>query len=226
MPEWLIEEGAFDPELAMVGEARTLQRGVGAGANAGKAKQNLAVFLRPLIVRQTRKWFGGAELRLDAFVVHGGAEADGLFHPKTIRFPRVVDGDNLATGDNGLLIYYGKPSHFLVLTVALSRDTKDSDDLAALITKEAKSDDVSSLLTQLAAAASPHVAAVQVAMQAALTLGEVAYKLLRNVSPNSLGLYRASWLANAHKFGVGRHPEAGATVIKDFELAYDIVPDR
>ena len=226
MPEWLAEEGAFDPELAMVGEARTLQRGVGASAKAGKAQQNLAVFLKPLIVRKTHKWFGSAELRLDAFVTHGGAEADGLFHPKTMRFPRVVDGEDLATGDTGLLIYYGKPSHFLALTVTLSRDTKDSDDLAALLTKQAKSDEVSSLFTQVAAAASPHVAAVQVAMQAALTLGEVAYKLIRNVSPNCLGLYRANWLANTHKFGVGRHPEAGARIIKDFELACDIVPDR
>jgi hypothetical protein len=225
MSGWLAEEGSFDPELAMVGEVRPRERGVRDSAKAGRADKNLAVFLKPLIVRETRKWFGGAELRLDAFVVHGGADADGLFHPKTLRFPRVVDGDNLATGDNGLLVYYGKPAHFLVLTVALARDTKDSDDLAELIAAQSKSDEVSSLFTQLAASASPHVAAVQVSMQAALTLGEVAYKLIRAVSPSCLGLYRASWLANTHRFGIGRHPAEGSTAIKDFELAYDIVSD-
>jgi hypothetical protein len=226
MSDWLAEEGSFDPELAMVGEARTLQRGFRGGAKTGKAERSLAIFLKPLIVRETRKWFGSAELRLDAFVLHGGPEPQNLFHPKTVRFPRVMDGDDLAHGENGLLIYYGKPSHFLVLTVALSRDTKDSDNLEHLIAAQAKSDEVASLLTQLAASTSPHIAAVQVAMHAALALGDVAYKLIRNVSPNCLGLYRANWLANTHRFGVGRHPPTGATVIKDFELAYDIVLDK
>ena len=225
MIDWLEQEGTFDPELAMVGESRTLQRGVRGGATAGDADRNLAVFLKPLIVRETHKWFGGAELRLDVFVVHGGPESEGLFHPKTFRFPRVVDGDDLAIGDNGLLVYYGKPSHFLVLTLALSRDTRDSDDLAALLSAQEKTQEVSSLVTRLAASASPHVAAVQVAMQAAFTLGDVAYKLIRHVSPNCLGLYRANWLANTHKFGIGRHPRSGSTSIRDFELAYQILPD-
>ncbi|HEY4303083.1 MAG TPA: hypothetical protein VGM82_01345 [Gemmatimonadaceae bacterium] len=222
---WLAEEGEFDTELAMVGEVRTRERGVRGSARTGVSDKNIAVFLNPLIVRDTRKWFGGAELRLDAVVMHGGADKDSLFHPKTLRFPRVNDGDNLASGDNGLLIYYGRPAHFLAITVTLSRDRKDSDDLSALIAKESKSDEVSSLFTQLAASASPHVAAVQVGMQAAINLGEVAYQLIRQVSPNSLGLYRANWLANTHNFGIGRHPAEGAAPAKDFELAYDIIAD-
>jgi hypothetical protein len=226
MSDWLAEEGSLDPELAMAGEARTLQRSIATGAKTGAAEQNLAIRLKPLLVRETHKWFGGAELRLDAVVVHGGPEPQSLFHPKTIRFPRVMDGDDLAGGENGLLIYYGRPSHFPVLTLVLSRDTKDSDSLAQLIAAHAKSKEVSSLLTQLSASASPHVAAVMLAMQSALTLGDVAYKLTRNISPRCLGLYRANWLANTHKFGVGRHPPAETTVIKDFELAYDIVLDE
>lgn len=225
MSEWLMEEGALDPEVALVGATGTRFRGPSGSITGATSEQNLAVFLKPLVVLNTRKLFGEADIRVDALVSHGGPNGTTLFHPQTIRFPRVVDGEDMAENDNGLLVYYGKPSHFLVMSVTLSRDTKDSDDLTQLITEQAKSDEVSSLLQQLAAAASPHVAAVQVAMQAALTLGNVAYKLVRQISPKTLGLYRANWLAHMDGFGVGRHPETGVARAKDFEFAYEIVAD-
>jgi len=227
MTDWLVEEGSLDPELALVGSGGgTRFRGSASPAAPPVLEDNLAVFLRPLVVRETRKWFGEAEIRLDALVLHGGAETATLFHPRTFRFPRVADGDDLADQEKGLMVYYGKPAHFLVLGLIIARDTRDSDDLAALLQASARSDDVSSLLTQLAAAASPHVAAVQAAMQAALVLGDVAYKLVRQVSPKVLGLYRANWLGGKDNFGVGRHPGQGVTRVKDFEFAYDVVVDR
>jgi hypothetical protein len=227
MSEWLREEGALDPELAFVGSVAPGARGVAGPKRHDLASHNLAVFLKPLRVNKTRKWFGEADIRLDVLVSQAGGEAGDLFQPRTFRFPRVADGDDLANADNGLMVYYGRPKHFLVLTVTLARDTKDSDDLADLIRKQSGSAEVSSVLTRLAAAvASPHVAAVQTAMQAALTLGDLSYRLIHEMTPRCLGLYRTNWLANKDDFGIGRHPADGALAIKDFEFAYEIVPDR
>lgn len=226
MPDWLAEEGDFDPEMAFDDNEGARSLDFSGEEPKTEPEHNIAVFLKPFVVLDTRKWFGGAELRLDAMVVHGGAEGSDLFQPKTIRFPRVIDGQDLVDSDNGLMVYYGKPSHFLVMSFMLSRDTSDSDDLAALIKKESQSDEVSSVVGQLATLATPHVAAVRAAMDAAVTLGEVAYKLVRQVSPKSLGLFRANWLGQRDNFGIGRHPENGSRRAQDFEFAYEIVEDK
>jgi hypothetical protein len=227
MSEWLHEEGSLDADLAFIGESSSRIRSAARSAGKDTAEHNLAVFLKPLVVDNTRKWFGETDIRVDALVSQAGQDTGALFQPKTFRFPRVADGDNLANEDNGLMVYYGKPKHFLVLTVTLARDTKDSDDLAVLIEKQSKSDEVSTVLTKMAAAvASPHIAAVQTAMQAALTLGNVAYQLVRQISPKCLGLYRTNWLAKKDKFGVGRHPADGLLNIKDFNFAYEVVQDK
>ena len=227
MNEWMFEEGAIDPELALVGEIRSKNRFTGHKPEEYTAAHNLSVFLKPLVIRKTRKWFGEADIRVDALVMQAGQESGSLFAPRTFHFPRVADGDDLANDENGLMIYYGKPTHFLVITVMLARDTKDSDDLAELIAKQTKRDDLASVLGSIAAAvASPHVAAVQAAMKAALTLGNVAYGLIRQISPKCLGLYRANWLARKDNFGIGRHPAKGSLKIKDFSFAYSVVPDK
>jgi hypothetical protein len=226
MSEWLHEEGVLDAELAFVGKSGLGMRSLTRSAEQDTSQHNLAVFLKPLVVRNTRKWFGEADIRVDALVTQAGQEGGSLYQPRTIRFPRVADGDDLANEENGLMVYYGKPKHFLVLTVTLARDSKDSDDLATLINAKVGSDEVSSVMTQLGAAvASPHVAAVQVAMQAALTLGNVAYQLIRQLTPKCLGLYRANWLARKDNFGIGRHPAEGSLSIKDFDFAYEVAVD-
>jgi hypothetical protein len=220
---WMKEEGALDATAVAEGMlARRVHRS-GSARGPGAAVQNLAIFLKPLVVLATRKWFGDADLRLDALVVHGGGDA-ALFHPHTFRFPRVADGDDLAGTENGLLIYLGKPEHFLSLSLMLARDTKDSDDLATLIQAGAASAELASATSALAGMALPSVeiAAVQAGVKAALELGELAYKLVRAVSPSCLGLYRASWLAEKDKFGIGRHPRSGAHRVKDFDVGYTI----
>ena len=227
MSEWLHEEGTLDAELAFINDTSSRVRSATRSIRKDTAEHNLAVFLKPLAVKDTRKWFGEADIRVDTLASQAGQETGALFKPNTFRFPRVADGDNLANEDNGLMIYYGKPKHFLVLTVTLARDTKDSDDLAAMIDKQSKSDEVSTVLTKMAAAvASPHLAVVQTAMQAALTLGNVAYQLIRQLTPKCLGLYRTNWLANKDNFGIGRHPVVGLLNIKDFDFAYEIVLDK
>jgi hypothetical protein len=180
-------------------------------------------------VLDTRKSFGAAELRLDALVVHGGAASVAdLYHAKTIRFPRVSDGDDLAGSENGILVYYGKPAHFIALSFMLSRDTHDSEDLANLVRTEAALPELREALTGLGSvlSISPELAAVGAGVSAALALGDLAYKLVRQISPSCLGIYRAAWLGNRHRFGIGRHPSAGYHEIQDFRLGYEIVLDE
>jgi hypothetical protein len=140
----------------------------------------------------------------------------------------VTDGDDIATGDNGVLVYYGRPSHFLALQLLLSRDTKDSDDLASLIQAQSANHELRNALSALAGILppTPEIAVVQAGFSAALALGDVAYKLLRQLTPACLGLYRAAWLGRQHHFGIGRHPSSGVEQKKDFQFAYEIVLDR
>ena len=70
------------------------------------------------------------------------------------------------------------------------------------------------------------MAAVQASIEAALSLGNLAYELVRKISPQTLGLYRANWLGTRDAFGLGRHHQSGARRVKDFEFAYDVVVDK
>lgn len=222
MAEWLEEEGALDASVL-------LEQGARYRSDAEEApERNLAVFVRPLVVLDTRKWFGDADLRLDALVVQGGTAEETLYQPHTFRFPRTADGDDLAQDENGLLIYFGKPKHFLVLSLMLSRDTKDTDDLAHLISKRARSEETGNAFADIGALAmaAPNLAAVTAGLKVALTLGEAAYELVRAVSPKCLGLYRASWLGSRDRFGIGRHPPRGVNNVKDFQFGYQIVVDE
>jgi len=219
MSNWLREEGSITADSAELGRDKT--RGT------ATSSRPLAIFLKTLVVRETGKWFGEAELRLDALVVQGGS-SEPLFHPQTFHFPRVADGDDLVAEERGLLIYLGKPEHFVSISLLLARDAKGSDDLAALIQKSAESAELRSAASSIATLAlpSPEVAAVKAGMTAALALGDLAYRLVSATSPRCLGLYRASWLAQKDKFGIGPHPRSGAQRVKDFEIGYEIEVDR
>jgi len=226
MSDWLKEEGSLDAS-ALLAPAKAFRSDPRRGG-APELRHNLAVFITPLIVRETGKWFGDAELRLDALVVHGGGDDTTLYHPQTFRFPRVADGDDLAGDERGLLIYLGRPAHFLTFSLMLARDRKDSDDLSQLLQASARSSEFESATAALAGAALPsaEAAALQTGLRAALALGDLAYKLIREVSPRCLGLFRASWLAEKDRFGVGRHPRSGAHEVKDFRMGYRIELDR
>jgi len=219
---WLFEDGLLEPA-----EFRPV-RYRGALEPPDSAAPHLAIFIKSLVVLNTHKWFGAADLRLDAVVIHGGAD-DGsdVYHPQTFRFPRVADGHDLAAMDNGLMIYLGRPAYFIAFSLILARDTADSDALAALIAKGSSYAELERPLQALGRAL-PHsaeLAAVQAGMSAALKLGDLAYQLVRAVSPRCLGLYRANWLGQRHGFGMGRHPRSGVTSVSDFQLAYQIVND-
>jgi hypothetical protein len=56
-----------------------------------------------------------------------------------------------------------------------------------------------------------------------LTIGNLAYQVLRATTGNTIGLFHTSWLQYTDGFGVGRHPEIGVYTEKDFSFWYEII---
>jgi hypothetical protein len=185
------------------------------------------VSIHDVVVYDNRKWFGGADLRVDALVVqgHGSTKDPGSFYmPQTFRFPGVQDGDRLPTGESGLLIFYGRPAYFLDVFISVSRDRRDSDDLAEILAAHVSAGDAESAIGSLVAlVAQPEVAALKVALIAAARLGELAYEVLRAVTGATVGLLHTSWLEHRDRFGVGRHPESESYRLRDLSFWYEIV---
>jgi hypothetical protein len=190
----------------------------------------LAVSLRDLTIHNNRKWFGEADVRLDALVVHGhGAlgEPDSFYTPQTFRFARVADEDPLPIGESGLLFFYGRPLYFLDLFLTASRSREDSDDLSSYLQQGLGDPSLKDAFGDLASlVVAPHVAAVTAAVQAAARLGEFAYQILRRVTGSTVGLFHTSWLEHRDGFGLGRHPEQGAFRVKDLSFAYEITVEK
>ena len=190
----------------------------------------LAVSLRELTIHDNRKWFGEADVRLDALVVHGhGAvgEPDSFYTPHTFRFARVGDEDPLPIGESGLLFFYGRPLYFLDLFLTASRSREDSDDLSGYLAQGLGDPSLKDAFGDLAGlVVAPHVAAVTAALQAAARIGEFAYQVLRRVTGSTVGLFHTSWLEHRDGFGLGRHPEQGAFRVKDLSFAYEITVEK
>jgi hypothetical protein len=188
-----------------------------------------AVRLNELIIHNNRTWFGEGDIRLDALVVQGNGSAskNDFYHPNTFSFPRVADGDALSIGQPGLLLYYGQPRYFLDLFLLVSRDRGNSDKLADLLAQNVTAkalDPAVKPLVELATSALTSTA-VSLALQAAVTVGDVAYRAVQAVTSNTIGIYRASFLQVADKFGAGKHPEAGYLDVKDLSFKYEILAE-
>ncbi|MFO1534634.1 MAG: hypothetical protein ABR586_03115 [Thermoplasmatota archaeon] len=230
---WLVEDGSFDP-VALARRRlpqrpmRALRVGTGLeteGADAAPAPTpapKLALYVKPLVIRNTQKMFGAADIRVDTMVVHAGPPDSDLYHPSTFRFPRISDGDDLADGDGrGLLVYYGRPQELVAFTITVSRDIKDSQDLATLL-RAGASTTLPSIVGDLGIGAMPQVAAFQGAVAAAATLTNLAYDVVRAVTPTCLGLMRGNW-TSTENWGAGRHPASGLQRKNDIDFAYEIV---
>lgn len=229
--EWLIDDFKAIDEGATRQLERKLTTDRTMGWRGAQEAPYLAVRLQDIIIHDTKKWFGEANIRIDALVVHGHGTKDkpeSFYMPQTFRFPRVVDGDTLPTGEAGLLIFYGKPFHFLNIYIIVSRDRKDSDDLSNLLSKELRSRKTQGAVGTLLglAVAAPQVAIVTAAIGAAAQLGKFAYQILSKVTGSTVGLYRTSWLQYRDRFGIGRHPEEGSRKEKDFSFWYEIILDK
>ncbi|MBW4604126.1 MAG: hypothetical protein KME29_32290 [Calothrix sp. FI2-JRJ7] len=221
--EWLIDE-----TVAL--EEQPVSRGATRESASIAEPVNIAIRLQDIFIWDTKKWFGDAEMRLDALVVHGCAtpgEQTSIYTPQTFRFPGVKNNDRLPTGENGLLIFYGQAQHFLDIFITVSRNRQDSDDLATLLKEQLQSTEFKGAAATLLglAIAAPQVATITGALGAASVLGNVTYQALRKVTGDTVGLYRTSWLQNRDNFGIGRHPINGSHHVKDLSFWYEILQE-
>jgi hypothetical protein len=210
--KWLVDDRVplTSEDLAEIARAEVP---AGYTVRGGGRTPPLAITLHDIVVHDVHKWFGAADLRLDALVIHGpGGTGDSrCYQPQTFHFNGVRDGQHLAIDTGGLLIFYGKPRYFLDIFITASRDRSDTDDLATMLATQAESPQLSSAIAQMATLATPAGPAtvISAALESAALIGSVAYKLITSVSGSSLGLYRTSWLQVRDGFGIGRHPESG-----------------
>jgi hypothetical protein len=197
----------------------------------GTKRSPIAVRLHDITVHDNKKWFalfGGADIRIDSIIVQGNVMDDNpasAYAPSTLRFPGVKDDERLATDGHGLLAYFGAPRHFLDLSIMVSRDTKDSDDLSKLIGDFTTSKEFSTAATSLLAltAAAPAAAAVIGAVAAATTIANFAYRVVREVSGTTIGFYRGNRLEYPDNFGLGRNPDSGAYRENEMSFWYEVV---
>jgi hypothetical protein len=231
--EWLIDEAVPPNTVAIEQIERELNSNQQGGRESFSQPQaiTLAVRLQDIMIWDTKKWFGDADIRLDALVVHGNAtqgDSTSAYVPKTFRFPGIQDQDRLPTGENGLLIFYGNALHFLDIFITVSRDRKDTDDLATLLSQQLQSTELQGAVGTLVglAVASPQVSTITTAIGGASILGNVAYQVLSKVTGNTIGLYRTSWLQYKDGFGIGRHPQVGSHKVRDLSFWYEIIREE
>ena len=223
MDKWLIDESVPIEKTSLDESLR--------GKVVMRGRQPaLAVRINDLVVHDIKKWFGSADIRLDTLILHGTKEGEssGYYHPSTFRFSDIKDNDRLAIEHPGQRVFYGHPLHFLDVSIFVSRDTKDSDEFASLINSELNSDAWQGAASAVlaATAAAPQAAVIVGAVGAAATLANVAYKLLKNITGNTIGLYRTSWLQYRDRFGIGRHPDKDSFRQQDFSFWYEVVLDK
>ena len=128
---------------------------------------------------------------------------------RTFRFPRVADGQELSP-DGGLLLFYGVPRFFLEIFVLASRAGGGSGDLDSLFATTQPTELADWVTaTQLITMGEPTVQAITTLASAAFAVGSAAYKLLRERTDATIGLYRGVWLETRDRFGVGTHPAEG-----------------
>jgi hypothetical protein len=228
---WLKEEISPRDEAVMEEMDRTLQPAV-EGTSRSIQRQyipTLAVRMQDIIIYNTRQWFGEADIRLDALVIHGNGIQDqptSFYMPRTFPFSRILKGDRLPTGDTGLLVFLGKARYFLDIFITISRDRENADNLAHLLDQQLSSEQfkkASATVLELTTIAAPQAATITAAASAALTIGNIAYQVLRATTGNTIGLFHTSWLQYTDGFGVGRHPEIGVYTEKDFSFWYEII---
>lgn len=231
--EWLIDKIILPNAVAIEQMERELssnQRGSRESVSQPLAV-TLAIRLQDIMIWDTKKWFGDADIRLDALVIHGNAtegEPASVYMPQTFRFPGIKSQDRLPTGENGLLIFYGKALHFLDIFITVSRDRKDSGDLATLLSQQLQSPEIQGSVGTLLglAVAAPQVSTVTTAIGGASILGNFVYQVLNKVTGNTIGLYRNSWLQYRDGFGIGRQPKEGSHNVNDLSFWYEIIREE
>jgi hypothetical protein len=226
--EWLIDRTRPLAETDIDDIDRELA-GAGFRSRGGRRRSvPFAVTLHDMTIFDNKRWFGGeANIRLDALVVTGygdPSKPNSFYMPKTTTFSRVGDGDTLPIGPGGLLMFHGPGSHFLDVSILVSRDRKDTKDLADLIAGTMGSAETAKSFSALLglAVAAPQVAVVTGAIEAASKLADTAFRVLQAATGNTIGLYHNCHLEYRDGFGIGRHPGPGTYRVKDMSFWYEI----
>jgi hypothetical protein len=222
MVDWLIDE--TKPLSAADAEREAQPRPVGFDE---RRSVPVAVQITDLTVRNIRKRFGSAKIRLDTLIQTVPRRRDRpseLYAASTIRFPDVRDGDRIDI-ESGIGVYLGYPQRLLDVRIQLSRDETDSPDLVELLA--ASSDQMTKAASPLLELAGglPYGAAVAAGATAVGAAANLGLKLLASSTGRTIGLYANTWWAERNDFGVGRHPARGRHLRDDMELAYEIFRD-
>ena len=231
-PIWLIDEKRPLSERNEKQLDRELSS-TRSGTRSGSWTPRLAISLHDITILDNHKWFGGADIRVDALAVtgYGTTEASSNFYvPNTAIFPRVADGDRLPLGNGGLLVFHGIAEYFVDLSIMVSRDRKNSDSLAGLLKAVLKSDAAAGIAASLTALAggppAVNVDMVKSALEGATAFGDLAYQVLRNATGTTIGLYRNAHLESRDGFGIGNHPGPGKATYKVNDLTFRYVIDE
>jgi hypothetical protein len=220
--EWLVDESET---LTSAQALEATQRELGFDRST-EAAINVALF--DVTIHDTRKWFGRAEVRIDALVVTPAPAEDQLYQANTFTFSGVRDGQVLPIDRiAGMGVYTGWPQYLLDIALIASRGGPDQKSLGELLADSA--DQLGSLLgnvTKLTVAA-PHAAAITGAAAATARLAGTVLRLLAQETGKSIGLYRATWYEHRDHFGLGSHPpDGGLFREQDFAFRYDVFQDR
>lgn len=223
---WLIQETKPLDDMTLAAVDRDSHPDT-AFATRGRSARPLAITLHDVVIHDVRKWFGGADIRIDALVVHGPAPGNetSIYQPHTFRFTGVRDGEKLAIDTGGLLIFLGRAAGFVDISIVISRDRRDSDTLDSLLAGVTRSDPLVHAAESIGAFALSGGAAALIgpAITAAGVLGELVYKMIKDISGDALGLYRGSWLQARDRLGVGPHPgDRPCFEIQDISFRYEI----
>jgi hypothetical protein len=172
-------------------------------APRGTLPGRIAVRLDELVVHRNHALFG-ADIRVDALALTGGAGDQPVPSAKTMRFSNVHDDERLPL--DGVLIYHGSAVDFLDLAIWVSRDRDGSLELGRLLEQGITTPAVQAAGAQVAelVLSAPHAAAAVAVLSAGAVVVNTAYRMLSGVVGPGIGLYRTSWLAQ-EQFGIGRH---------------------
>lgn len=217
---WLIDSVPSDLESAVL-EDQALGALTQTRRGDAVAEAPLAISINDIVIHETHKWFGGADIRLDVLTVHGNVsdEKAGWYTPTTRTFPNVKKGARLNA--EGTLVFFGWPRYFLDLFIIVSRDAKDAEKLGDVLQDRLAGDDAKGAVGDLLAlVAAPPAAAVAAATKAALTIGTIAFDVVEALTTKSVGVYQTSWLEHSDRFGQGRHPVAEGESIRADGLSF------
>jgi hypothetical protein len=214
--DWALDKIGSPANGPSGGEDLLAAAGINTVVRRGRVR-SYAVRLTELIIHNNRTWFGEGDIRLDALVVQGSGSTSktDFYHPSTFSFPRVADGEALSIGQPGLLLYYGQPRYFLDIFLLVSRDRGNSDKLADLLAQNVTAKALDPAVTPLLQLATSAITsnAISLALQAAVTIGNVAYRAVQAVTSNTIGVYRVSY------------PQVGYLDVKDLSFKYEILAE-